>query len=66
MRAVYVVLLLGLTQSLLLAQETRFTEPVTLHDYHPFRSIDDGKNWEARKQEIRSRIQLAAAHSIVA
>ncbi|MAB75217.1 MAG: hypothetical protein CMO47_01995 [Verrucomicrobiales bacterium] len=60
MRAVYVVLLLGLTQSLLLAQETRFTEPVTLHDYHPFRSIDDGKNWEARKQEIRSRIQLAA------
>ena len=54
------MLLLGLTPSLLSAQETRFAKPVTLHDYHPFRSQTDGEDWGVRKQEIRSRIQLAA------
>ena len=34
--------------------------PVTLHDYHPFRSVDLPGGWEDRKKEIRDRVQLAA------
>lgn len=39
--------------------ESRFREPVTLHEYHPFRDRGE-KNWEARREEIRQRTQLAA------
>lgn len=41
-------------------QELRYTDPVTLHDYHPFRQLPEGGDWDTRKEEIRSQVQLAA------
>jgi len=32
----------------------------TLHDYHPFRSVAEGQDWESRREEIARRVQLAA------
>ncbi|MEX2579349.1 MAG: hypothetical protein WD342_09845 [Verrucomicrobiales bacterium] len=34
--------------------------PRTLHDYHPFRSVDAPEDWEARRSEIRDRVLLAS------
>jgi len=39
--------------------ETRYTEAVTLHDYHPFRAVESAEAWDARQKEIRLRTQLA-------
>lgn len=33
---------------------------VTLHDYHPFREVPDIAKWDERKEEIRTRILVAA------
>ncbi len=43
-----------------LAEETRYRDPVTLHDEHPFRSLRENQSWEERSTEIKIRIQLAA------
>lgn len=53
------ICLTGLAGILSLRADTRFTDPVTLHDYHPFRAVASGDDWEARKKEIRLRTQLA-------
>lgn len=60
MRMFSALLLTVIAASLSQGQETRFTEPVTLHDYHPFRQLAEGEIWETRKAEIRNRIQLAS------
>ena len=39
--------------------ETRHTEPVTLHDYHPFRKVDQAKYWPTRQEAIKKRALLA-------
>ena len=60
MRIFSTLLISVIAVSLSQGQETRFTEPVTLHDYHPFRQLAEGEKWETRKAEIRNRIQLAS------
>ena len=35
-------------------------EPITLHDFHPFRPVNDISDWDERKKEIQIRTQLAA------
>jgi len=60
MRNLSTLLLSVVAVSLSHGQETRFTEPVTLQDYHPFRQLAEGEKWETRKLEIRNRIQLAS------
>ncbi|MDF1738362.1 MAG: acetylxylan esterase [Verrucomicrobiales bacterium] len=39
--------------------ETRHTEPVTLHGYHPFREVAEAKDWPDRKEAIKTRSLLA-------
>ncbi len=43
-----------------LVAATAKADPVTLHDYHPFRSVDLPGGWEERKTDIRDRVALAA------
>lgn len=47
----------GLTSPL--KGETRHTEPVTLHGYHPFREVAEAKDWPDRKEAIKTRSLLA-------
>ncbi len=35
-------------------------KPVTLHDYHPFRSVASVEEWNQRQEKIRTRILVAA------
>lgn len=42
-----------------LPNDARLSEPVTLHDYHPFRPVGSEAEWEHRRQEIRQRVQVA-------
>ncbi len=42
-----------------LPNDTRLAEPVTLHDYHPFRPVASKAEWEQRQRDIRDRIQVA-------
>lgn len=58
-------LLPGILLSVLLAtplsgEEPRFAEPVTLHDYHPFREVESAKAWPERKAQIRDKILLGS------
>ncbi len=39
--------------------ETRFTEPVTLHGYHPFREVTKAEDWPERREAIKIRSLLA-------
>ena len=39
---------------------TASADPITLHDYHPFRSVDLPGGWEDRRSDIRDRVALAA------
>lgn len=38
--------------------ETRRTEPLTLHGYHPFRAVGSAKDWTARKKAIQQKALL--------
>lgn len=40
--------------------ETRQRPPVTLHGEHSYRPLREGQSWEDRRDEIRTRVQLAA------
>lgn len=42
-----------------LPNDARLAEPVTLHDYHPFRPVDSKAEWEQRQRDIRDRVQIA-------
>ena len=41
-------------------EDSRLQEPVTLHDYHPFRPVASKDAWESRRTEIRDRVLLAS------
>ncbi|MCB1065633.1 MAG: acetylxylan esterase [Verrucomicrobiae bacterium] len=43
-----------------LPNDARLAEPVSLHDYHPFRPVASAAEWEQRQRDIRDRVQLAA------
>lgn len=57
-RFFYTLLALAIGLSSQAAGETRQTEPVTLHDYHPFREVAAAKDWPARKEAIRTKALL--------
>jgi len=40
--------------------DRRLEDPVTLHDYHPFRSVPSAEDWVSRQADIRDRILLAS------
>tara|TARA_R110002096_G_scaffold403766_4_gene601381 strand:+ start:20058 stop:22280 length:2223 start_codon:yes stop_codon:yes gene_type:complete len=40
--------------------DARFAPPLTLHDYHPFRSVASKSQWEARREHIKLRIQVGS------
>ena len=43
-----------------LPNDARLAEPVTLHDYHPFRPVASKAEWEVRQLAIKRRVQVAA------
>ncbi|MCB1079266.1 MAG: hypothetical protein KDM64_15705, partial [Verrucomicrobiae bacterium] len=43
-----------------LPNDHRLGDPVTLHDYHPFRPVASKAEWEQRQRDIRDRVQLAS------
>ena len=44
-----------------LPDDKRLQDPITLHDYHPFRQVKNKETWETkRRQEIRDRVLLAS------
>lgn len=42
------------------AEDSRLGEPLTLHGYHPFRSVENAEAWESRRADIRDRVLLAS------
>ena len=40
--------------------DNRLGKQVTLRDYHPFRLVNAAADWESRREEIRTRVKLAA------
>ncbi len=60
MKFISVVFVFALVLGSATGQESRFVEPVTLHDYHPFRQLAAAANWDKRKVEIRNRVLLSA------
>lgn len=53
--------LFGLLAVSLTASRSAETAPVrTLQDYHPFRALAEGQDWESRREEIARRVQIAA------
>lgn len=42
-----------------LPNDARLADPVTLHDYHPFRPVAGKAEWEVRQQSIKDRVQVA-------
>lgn len=53
--------LFGLLAVSLTASQSAETAPVrTLQDYHPFRALAEGQDWESRREEIARRVQIAA------
>ncbi|MDF1813642.1 MAG: hypothetical protein P1V20_15690 [Verrucomicrobiales bacterium] len=40
--------------------DQRLGDPVTLHDYHPFRPVASKEEWSTRRLDIQRRVQLAA------
>lgn len=44
-----------------LPNDIRLKDPLTLHDYHPFRSsVSKKEDWKDRRQAIRERVMLSA------
>lgn len=43
-----------------LADDPRLGDPVTLHDYHPFREFGGIEKWDERRKEIRTQILLGS------
>lgn len=43
-----------------LPDDARLAEPVTLHDYHPFRPVDSKEAWEVRQKHIKLRMQVGS------
>ncbi|MCB1090211.1 MAG: acetylxylan esterase, partial [Verrucomicrobiae bacterium] len=42
-----------------LPNDHRLGDPVTLHDYHPFRPVASKAEWETRQPQIQHRVQVA-------
>jgi len=40
--------------------DSRLGEPVTLHDYHPFRPMASVEEWEKRQKHIKLRLQVGS------
>lgn len=43
-----------------LPEDSRYADPTTLHDYHPFRPVESKAEWEIRQAHIKLRIQVGA------
>jgi dienelactone hydrolase len=41
-------------------EDPRLGDPVTLHDYHPFRPVEDLAKWSERREAIQTRILLGS------
>jgi len=43
-----------------LPKDSRYADPVTLNDYHPFRPVESKAAWDTRREEIIRRVQVGA------
>lgn len=43
-----------------LPNDARLADPITLHDYHPFRPVASAAEWEERQRAIQRRIAVAS------
>ncbi|MFT5471114.1 MAG: dienelactone hydrolase [Verrucomicrobiales bacterium] len=43
-----------------LPDDSRYADPTTLHDYHPFRAVASKAEWEIRQAHIKLRVQVGA------
>ncbi|MEM6917290.1 MAG: hypothetical protein AAF491_12060, partial [Verrucomicrobiota bacterium] len=40
--------------------DSRYSPPITLHDYHPFRPVASTEEWTTRKEQIKLRILVGS------